>query len=185
MGDLDTSRWKCQSTDPVSFTSETSCLCTRKARSMASSALWGKLRPSPLSPTGAVHMEEMARLLTVPVQHWCAFFHLNVFTTGGAGLTHASLWPRPVRAAALQEIARKCNRNAKRRYKGKYLLHGPQFQVPPGDTEGIYRDGTDWVIMDLMAGYLEFGEQVVIHLHASHSSLPLQHSGKQPSRLLN
>lgn len=95
------------------------------------------------------------------------------------------LWPRPVRAAALQEIVRKCNRNAKRRYKSKYLRFGPYFQGPPGDTEGIYRDGTDGVIMDLMAGYLEFGEQVVIHLHASHSSRPLQHSGKQPSRLLS
>lgn len=34
-------RWKCQSTDPVFFTLETLCLCTRKARWMASSVLWG------------------------------------------------------------------------------------------------------------------------------------------------
>lgn len=105
---------------------------------MASSALWGKLRPL-RPPAGAVHMEEMARLLTVTVQHWCAFFHLNVSTTGGAGLTHTSCGQGPSELL----LYRKLYANAKRRYNSTYLRFGPQFQVPPGDTEGIYRDGTD------------------------------------------
>jgi len=43
--------WTCQSTGPASSTSETSCLCARRARWMASSALWGKFCP-PGSPHG-------------------------------------------------------------------------------------------------------------------------------------
>lgn len=136
MGNLDkrTSRWKCQSTNPVSFISETSCLCTRKARSMASSALWGKLRVSHFSARWALHMEEMSRLLTFTVPHWCTFFHANVLTTGGSGLTRTSCGQGPSarKNAALQEIVRKCNRNAKRRYTSKYV----SFRSRPGPPRG-------------------------------------------------
>lgn len=54
MGNPDkcTTQWTCQSTDPVFSTLETSCLFTRKARWMASSALWGMLSASHFLPTG-------------------------------------------------------------------------------------------------------------------------------------
>lgn len=97
MGNLDkrTSRWKCQSTDPVSFTSETSCLCTRKARSMASSALWGKLRVSRFSPRSSFQMARLACLLAFTLRHLCTLFSPNHAHRGRLGLDVNVLWPRP------------------------------------------------------------------------------------------
>lgn len=61
----------------------------------------------------------------------------------------------------------------------------PSLRFRPGGTVRVFRDRGEGVIMEVLVVYLKFGEQVVFHLHASHPALPLQHSGKEPSRLLN
>lgn len=72
---------KCQSTGRVSFTSETLCLCTRKARWMASSVLWGMflLSLSLSLRTDPVHMDINPRLslaaLTSHLSHSSLLFY--------------------------------------------------------------------------------------------------------------
>lgn len=170
---------KCQSTDPVSFTSETSCLCTRKARSMASSALWGKLRVSRFSPrSSSFQMARPACLLAFTLQHFCTFFYFspNPAHRGRLGLDVNVLRPRPV-SAQKSLLYRKLCANASGMHspgsrRANICALAPSLRFRLGVTERVYRDRGDGGSVGVNGGvFLKFGDRVLFHLHASHCSL--------------